>query len=414
MRVRWAASVLALTVAVTPGVGAFQGQKKGPAKGQKGDAPAQAPGAPLTFHDLEKAIGAIYEARLVDLIRQRGLAAPLSAGELEKLKAAGASAAVIEAIRARTPAASPTPAAPAPAPAGPLALSCAPAECEILINGKSRGKTASGVLEVRGLPVGEVVVDFRREDYMSEQVIVGLKAGLAASKRVTLHPSPAALMKLGEQLFQKAVARLGGDTMFADQGTLTAAGEASLWQPGGQKSDWQVKAHLKAPSRMAYLEIVSQRQRWWSSLKDDNLKQDGSGQLRAGTLPAEMDKLIRLFYSYQPAMLLAEIRESKMKLQASDLQPDTNGNFVLKAASDTRSYELTLKPEGTISKVVFTPATGLGSGIDVMYSDHIPAGRGTYPKLMAIRFVEGTPHGIEFRFDSVNFQPKLADRDFRR
>src|SRR5271156_4750348 len=92
-------------------------------------------GAPLTFEQLLKFAGqdAIPLHRRKEAILNRGLDFPLTSEQVDKLKAAGASEEILKAIRSKAKpqivAALPPP--PRKDPMGTVALTCAPAECDI-------------------------------------------------------------------------------------------------------------------------------------------------------------------------------------------------------------------------------------------------------------------------------------------
>src|SRR5258708_14926224 len=102
-------------------------------------------GAPFTFEQLQRLLGenAIPFRRRRDAVQARGLSFTPSAEQIEKLRAAGASEEMLKLIKSSV---RPTVAslAPAPKPLGGLALTCAPLECEITLNGTALGSTQSG------------------------------------------------------------------------------------------------------------------------------------------------------------------------------------------------------------------------------------------------------------------------------
>src|SRR5258707_11352433 len=101
-------------------------------------------GAPFTFEQLQRLLGenAIPFRRRRDAVQARGLSFTPSAEQIERLKAAGASEDMLKLIKSSV---RPTVAslAPAPKPLGGLALTCAPLECEITLNGTALGSTQS-------------------------------------------------------------------------------------------------------------------------------------------------------------------------------------------------------------------------------------------------------------------------------
>ena len=69
------------------------------------------------------------------------------------------------------PPVAPPPPPPPPPVAGLVTLHCAPAECDVTVNGKSRS-TTGGALELPGLPVGEATVDFKKDGFEPQQIAI--------------------------------------------------------------------------------------------------------------------------------------------------------------------------------------------------------------------------------------------------
>jgi hypothetical protein len=369
-------------------------------------------GAPFSFKTLREAVGVIYEGRLMEAVERRGIAFTPTAAELDQLKQAGASADLLELVKKKAGGMHKAAAPPAPA-TGVLGLECAPAECEILINGGSKGQTEKGALEIRQAP-GQVVVDFRKPGYEGQQITVPVRSGVRVARSVTLKPTLATQAQIGKAVFAKMFDRLGGKNGLPDAYTIVAAGNARLWPAGGARTEWQAIARLKLAANMAYIEISGAGLRWWNSLRASDSKSDGSGKLKGGPVALEMEKLIRLFRDYQLAMLVNRIQAEKMELYSSSAAPDGSGQYDLRAVGEADTYRFTLGDDGAPVKVVYESKSGLGSGLEVVYADYGPLGKTVYPKTMAIRFADQAQHGIELRFDSVRSVPKLSDREFHR
>src|SRR5579863_1739983 len=85
---------------------------------------------------------AIPLRRRKEAIESRGIAFSLSSDALSKLQSAGATDDILDVIKSKAkPVALPV-AAPKPVAKGMLELSCAPAECQISLNGTAIGPTA--------------------------------------------------------------------------------------------------------------------------------------------------------------------------------------------------------------------------------------------------------------------------------
>jgi hypothetical protein len=295
-----------------------------------------------------------------------------------------------------------------------VAVECAPAECEIFVNGVAKGQTRNGALEIGQIPPGPAVIDFKKSGYEGEQASVVVKAGARVTSSAKLNPTIATQQELGRSVFAKMLDRLGGKAGLADASMLAATGNATLWPAGGQRTDWQITGRLKLPANLAYLEISGAGLNWWVSLKASDARRGGSGKLKGGPVALEMEKLIRLYRDYQLAALIGRIEAEKMKLLAISANPDSSGKIGLKALGQPDSYRFSLTADGTPEKVTYESASGLGSGLEVVYADYTKVGNTAYPRTMAIRFADQAQHGLQLRFDEVKSAPKLTDKEFRR
>jgi hypothetical protein len=371
-------------------------------------------GPPFSLDDLMQRIGVIADRRLRVAVLRRGVSFSPTPQDYDKLKQAGASTELIQTIVVKAP----PPPKPAPPPkptppptAGPLTLECGPAECGVRINGASHGTTSKGSMEVHGLPPGQVAIEFVKDGFDPQQVSLTLHAGAPARSSVTLKPDAATLAQAGKELLAKMTAKLGGSQALQQAYQVSGAGNASLWQSGGQRTEWRMISKLKLPA-MALIEINGAGLKWWTSLAGSDSKADGSKKMRGDPVAVEMEKLVRLYRDYQPAMLVESL--GKMKVSAPDLAPAANGQWRLRATGADGSLTVVLSPDFLLSRVIYESASGLGSGLEILYSDYMTIGKTQYPKSMAIRFADQPQHGLEVRLETVKFETNLANKEFHR
>ena len=372
-------------------------------------------GPPLDLSQVVNAIGVIYEGRLEEAIKSRGVSFTMTPVDIQKLKKAGATPALLAVISSKAPAATPAPAPPPPTviAAGPLSLTCVPEECQTAINDAMKAPTESGQRQINGLKPGTYVVDFQKDGYIGQQKTVQMKAKTPNSASVTLLPAESTQQKFGAALFAAVINKLGGDAALQEQGELTASGHASLWD-NGQRHDWSVIARLKASDDLAYLEISGGGLKWWTSLKGGETKSGGSGKLKGSTTALDMENMVHQFRNYQLAAVIGRIRSQKMKLASTYPRLEITSQVTFKATSPVESYVFSVPPSAQPSKVTFNSASGLGSGLEAVYADYTTLGNGHYPKSMSIALPGQTQHGIELHFDDVSLSTKLSNRDFHR
>ncbi len=358
----------------------------------------------------------IVEDQLIKVIEKRGVSFYPAPADVATLKAAGATDAEILLIEEKGAKFKPVVVAPPkPTTAGPLTLTCAPAECVIAINGKPEGQTQGGVKKIASVPLGltsTVFVDFTKDGYIGQQAMVPLKANSPVARAVTLAPTEATRAKFGGMLLAAALAKLGGEKGSKDAAEITASGRASLFVSGGQGTEWSVVAKLKAPVEMASLDLEGAGTKWWVSLKGSDTKFGGSGKLKGTPLALETEKLVQQYRDFQPAALLRSFIAGKYQMLSDSPAADPSEGAAFKASSSSESYTVTVAPSGLPQKVLFESASGLGSGLQVIYADYVAVGAAKVPRDMEI-----TAHGergAKFVFDSVKASPALKDKEFHR
>ena len=170
-------------------------------------------GAPFTFEQLLKlaAQDAIPLHRRKEAILSRGIDFALTQDQVDKLRAAGASDELVRAIRSKSKlAAIPPPPPPKKEPLGAVAVTCAPAECDISINGTPLGKTKDGALEIAKLKPGRWVIDFSANGYLSHQNTVTVEADKIIPVSAVLEPNRVTLEAYGADLLKKIIQAVAG------------------------------------------------------------------------------------------------------------------------------------------------------------------------------------------------------------
>lgn len=372
-------------------------------------------GAPFTLDVLVDACGAIPPPRLKEAVSRRGISFAPTPADYDRLKQAGAAPDLIQLIASKAPATpktNPTKTVPTVVPTGSIALRCSP-DCEVNVNGKSRGRSTRGTLELTGIPAGDAVIDIKKDGFEGQQLTVRLREGAHESRTVTLVPTLAMQQQFGKQLLTMMIEKMGGNAAVAEESNLTADGNASIWPAGGEQTDWKISAKLKLPA-MAFLEISGAKIKWSTSMNGGDVRSNGDKKLKGSPVALEMEKLIRLYREYQPAALITRMQSDKMKPVATSAEFDSTGHAAFKAVAEAETYRITLNQQGLPIRVSYESASGLGSGLEVVYSDYAAIGKAQYPKSMAIKYAGQAQHGIELHFNEVNLNAKVADKEFKR
>ena len=295
---------------------------------------------------------------------------------------------------------------PKPVAKGMLSLTCAPAECQVTLNGSSIGPTAGGKLEVAGLTPGNWVVDFAKEGFVEHQNTVLVEPAKSTSVAATLDPDRAAREAFGKQLFQKMIRALGGDDGLKTLGSVQARGSTTLWGHDGTSVRWTLlmrnrtdRALFQAKAGRILHEVMFEGSEFKASKNlngDDALQLPTDfGMIRDNQLPA----------------LIARLEGSSYKLMADRPDPVAGEDYSIVAESGTDKVSIGLDADLRPQRVRIATAAGIGSAL-ITYSDYIQNGNAFYPKTMLIK-PEGQQQGIEVRFDKLELNPNLKDQDYR-
>jgi hypothetical protein len=350
---------------------------------------------------------AIPMRRRKEAIENRGIAFPLSSDALSKLESAGAPEEILDVIKSK--AAKPAPvvvATPKVVAKGSLNLTCAPAECQVSLNGTSIGPTAGGALQAAGLTPGNWVVDFSKEGFVGNQSTVIVEPAKSATLAITLEPDRAAREAFGAHLFKKMLGAIGGEDGLKTLGSVQAVGSTTLWGRDGKSVRWTLlmrnradRALFQARSGRLLHEVMFAGSEFSAS---KNLKGD-----EALELPTDFG-LIR---DYQLPALMARLGSAGFKLLADHAEPVAGQDFVLFPKAGTEKISIGLDTNFRPERVKITTAAGLGSAM-ITYADYVQNGNTFYPKTMQIK-PDSQPQGIEVRFDTIELNPNLKDPDYK-
>jgi hypothetical protein len=366
-------------------------------------------GAPLTFEQVLKFAGqdAIPLHRRKEAILNRGVDFSLTSDQSEKLKAAGASDEILKAIRskAKPVVAVALPPPPKKDPMGTVLLTCAPAECDISLDGTAIGPTLEGRLELKKKP-GRLVIDFNEKGYIGHQATVAVEADRTMPVSAVLEPSRATLEAFGADLLKKVVQAVAGQDGLRELTTVQATGSLTVWSNGGSSVRWTLfmrnnpdRALFQAKAGAILHEVAFNGSEFTAS---KNLK----GQ-DALDLPTDLG-FIR---DFQVSAVLARVSNPGFKIVANHPAPSQDEEYPLVAENGTEKISIGLDSNLRPQKVRISTTTGVGSAL-ISYSDYFQGEKAFYPKTVQIK-PDGSPHGIDVRFDTVDLSPKLNAADYK-
>jgi hypothetical protein len=182
-----------------------------------------------------------------------------------------------------------------------------------------------------------------------------------------------------------------------------------LWDKDGQRSDWTLNTLVKLPD-MALFDLEGSSASFWISLVGDKYK--SGGDKNRGQTGGEFDSGLRVFRDFQMAALIGRLKSGEFRVSASTQQQDEAGELHLNATGKAEGYVLTLDNNKLPMRLQFNSELGLGSGMEVLYSNFTSAGKGKYPLAMVIKLPDAPHHGMEIQLEKVALNAELREKDF--
>ena len=358
-------------------------------------------GAPFTLEQVLRLLGqdAIPLRRRKEAIQNRGLAFSPSPADIDKLKSLGASDEMLKLIKSKAaPVAVSLPPKP---PLGRISVTCAPAECEISLNGTSLGSTKGGTLEMAELAAGAWTIDFKKDGYIGSQSVVAVQAERTTPVSAVLTPNRATQEAFGTDLFGKVVLALGGVDALKELASTQAAGSATIPTRDGKSVRWTLlmrnrpeRALFQAQAGKILYEVAFTGSEYKTS---KNLK---------GQDALELPTSLGFIRDNQFPTLISRLADPRAKLLAIHRYPLPSEEFALTAEIGSEKISIDLDSELRPRRLQ------IAGSIIITWSDYVQSGKAYYPATSQIK-PEGWPQSIDVHFDTVAPSPKLTDGDYK-
>jgi hypothetical protein len=364
------------------------------------------------------------ESTLITEIRNRTVCSRPTVEELDKIRRAGASAKLLEAIESAAPptlaSATSAPAPPSsaqpclqppPSKPGRLTVTCADVDCNVFVNGAPIGTTTNRAIS-KELPEGQVAISVSANGYEPErsQQIVEVKGVEPKVVKFDLHPSRAALEERGAFLFRQMMGALGGEEGLKAAGSLRGSGTFTLYHEG-KPAAWEVTIALKLPDRGRFTVGAFQgdRQRYEILRTPDGMELAKMGK---GADLEDLNLALHQLQEYQLSATLQRLKGSGFTMVAIDLKSDGNAGSTFRAEGGSEAYSIRTDADLRPQEITLESG-GFDKGIKVLYSDYIQQGSAYFPKRMQVQRPGTASNGIKIEFDRVQVNPAdLTDAGF--
>ena len=314
------------------------------------------------------------DAMLAGLARYHGLAFKMSDDARSKLKMAGASEALLEALDA-APVRIPAPPKIAP---GFLAVLCQPVDCDVEIDGTRVGTTARGALAGVPVPAGEARVRVSRENFDVDpgEETVSIASGNTTSVRFHLALSRRILQDEGAKIYRRVLSALGsGNSPSGDDAPMQATGALDVRGSDAEARSWSVAAtfsgvhisrfQLSKGGRKCELAIEKHGDVSW---KKRPKGQEGQ----------ELEEALRLVIDYQLAALMDLVGSPPFKIFARTLDNAGVDPNSLRAQGENEAYVIDVDA-ASLPSAVALESDGLNRGTRIAYSNYVDVGGFLYP-----------------------------------
>jgi hypothetical protein len=358
------------------------------------------------------------ESTLIASIKQRTVCSRPTASELGKIRSAGGSEKLIDAVEAASPApllSAPAPPCPQPEVVAPkqgrLTVTCSLVDCNVFVNGTSIGTTTNRALS-QAIPEGPAAVSVTAQNYEPDrqQEIVEIKNSEPKLINFKLTASRAALEEMGAKLFTQMIEALGGEDGLKASALVRGKGAFTSYRDG-KPTQWQIVALMKLPDKARFIvgDFKGGRQSY------EIVRTEGEMELIKTAKGVALDDLILALHQLQDYQLtdtLKRLRSPSFRITATELLPGRGQDVALAAQGGSERYLISLDTDRRPREIVLVSG-GLDKGLRVLYSDYAHAGPAFYPKRMQVLRPDSTSNGIEVKFDTVELNPHdVGDADF--
>ncbi len=296
-------------------------------------------GAPFTLEQVMRIIGqdAIPLRRRKEAIENRGVDFSMSPATVARLKAAGATEDVLDLIQSKAKPLPPPAAPPKPPAQGSVSITCAPAECEVALNGEARGATNNGALELSGIAPGSYAIDLTRSGYVTRQNTLTVEAGKTATVSATLDPTRETLESFGTALFQKMLQALGGEAAMNELSTIQAAGSATVLTSDGRSIRWTLRMRTRGDKALfqATAGAVTHEVLFTGS-------EFAASKSLKGQDALELPTAFGFIRDNRVTALISRLDTQHYKILAADAEPASGAEYALTAESGTDKISIGL------------------------------------------------------------------------
>lgn len=339
------------------------------------------------------------EAALIKRLLKDGISFTATQENVQKLKDAGASAALIDTVTRLAPPPTPPPTIITPVPKGSLVVNCSPAECEVVVGARSPMRSVSGTLKASALPEGIISVNVLKDGFMSSKSAANIVPDKTVSVSVDLTPTVGTLQLWGEQMLEKALAAMGGEPGLRQAKSVYALGDCTIWGRNGNPYQSSIQTLMRLPGK-AFFRIRAGKAGSFESdyLPDFQVKTNFPEQEAR-----DLDAGLRLLKDYQSGVILDSISSGRMSVTADKPVPIALDGAAFHAVSSTESYTVVLDADGRPREIrAESPA---GKGIRAEYSQY-QAQEGIYFPATVLIVWPGTPQqGIQVHFSTFQINP---------
>ncbi|MBI4907134.1 MAG: hypothetical protein HY820_26140 [Acidobacteria bacterium] len=353
---------------------------------------------------------ALNENILKNQLKLDGVAFVPSDDDLAKLKRAGASEDFLRFLvelkkdaMVETPPPPPAEVVPPKPKEGRMVLTCKPIDCQVSINGQSRGQTTKGTFTLDRMPEGAIKISVSATDHFPDRDAHNAVVRDRETINVdfVLKPTPAGLDRTGAELASKMISVLGGENAYKEFARIRITGGRLLWSKAqGTPNNWFFNAFLKMPNEVKFL--LSRGGKQQEIFKLDT----GFGPLPADKAE-EMEEALRDFWDYQFGRMLEKLVSPSLKRTARQLKFADNETPTFRLEGSPDTYVVTLDPQ-TYPKEIRIESSGLTNGLRVQYGEFTKTGAAFYPKAMFVNWPGATPRTTEVRIESVDTGPSAV------
>jgi hypothetical protein len=296
---------------------------------------------------------------------------------------------------------------------GTLDLTCGPRECDVSLNGLSRGTTEQNRLIIKDLAPGSYELESRSTGYRSkvQKILVSAAKSTVIEMSLEAEPPAAPAKSLtADEVMVSVLKALGTDSAQQQGGKFKSTGEMALTSSKIPLTTAHFVEYLWVPGKIRWdLQVAGIK--WTVIENEQETFSYGDTKLRGSEFAGELEHNIGAFLNFHLSTILSSFRGSGIR--ANPGPPGSGLLMLVRESADDRDT-LTVDSKYCPMRLFHEVLSGLQLKTEFLYGRYQSRGSQQLPFLLTIRYPDQAGYGHEIKYTSIEADPSIKEGLFKR